>query len=218
MMKSFPWVIGVVVSLAALVVPVATGYPDGATCPTEKCPDCLRPSKPEWQFCPYDGSYLLMSRLDLDRFAGKGPREIVYLFLRTIAEDDDNLLEKKKMVAATTDLEGIVTNMLQLGIGKLNMGRKRKDSLQRQFVPEAARALVPVILRVLVSEEVRKNLVDKNAMDYKNFRLLFQEEITGDTARVFAADPSLLEEVYLRKVPNGATGSRWVITKFPEMF
>ena len=223
MMRFFPAGICLLAVLCALFVPVSSApagsRPTSQTASAPVCEICLRSVSPDWKYCPYDGHSLMMSEVDRLRFNGKEPMEVLYEFLRAVSDRDDQHYEaREKVVAGTMDLEGIVGNILKLGIEKLTIPAKRKEMLLGQFVPEASHALVPVIVRVLLSREFQKNLGDRESLDMQRFKLMFQQEITGDTARVYAVDPALSEEVYFRKVVDSNSGARWVITKFPEFF
>jgi len=223
MTRFVPAGVCLLVVLCVFLMPVSSapagGRPASQTASAPVCEVCLRSVLPEWKYCPYDGHYLTMSSVDLIRFSGKEPMEVLYEFLRAVSDKDEQHYEaREKVVAATMDLKGIVGNILKLGIEKLNIPNKRKEMLTGQFVPEASHALVPVIVRVLLSREFQKNLGEKDSVDLQRFKLMFQQEVTGDTARVYAADPALSEEVYFRKVAESDSGTRWVITKFPEFF
>ena len=171
------------------------------------CPKCAREMQADWKYCPYHGALLKTLQTKPAKAVIKEPKEVLYSFLQAISSGD------KSGIRQTIDVKGIVETILSHGIEKLKIPKKRMAYLKREFVPEAAKRLKSLILDVLVSQEI-KDTIKGISLSKGEFDLLFEQEITGNTARVFAADPSSSEEVFFRRIADG----RWQITRFPDLF
>jgi len=192
------------VSIAATSLP-AKG-PSGSRV-IKKCPKCSREMQPDWKYCPYDGALLKEVSAEPEKVVLKEPKEVLYDFLQAISKGDKNGIRR------AIDVKGIVESILRHGIEELKIPDKRKAYLKKEFVPEAAVRLQSLILDVLVSQEI-KDTIRGVSLSKGEFELFFEQEITGNTARVFAADPGSSEEVFFKRTKDG----RWQITRFPDLF
>jgi len=173
----------------------------------KRCPACPRVMMDGWKYCPYDGKKLVDVKAAPKKTKGTEPKDVLYRFLEAVSREDT------RMIREAMDVRGIVGNVLKQGISKLKIQKKRRDYLIREFVPKAAKQLEVLVLEMIVSPEM-KETIQRYSFSKAKFELLFEQEITGNTARVFASDWKITEEVFFKREKGGP----WRITRFPDLF
>jgi len=154
-----------------------------------------------WKFCPFDGTAVGPAPVGA---VDDTPQEVLLKFFKAYRDGNSDGIER------TLDLQGIVSTMVRRGVDDIGPEGVR-SVLRKDFADEAARAIVPVILRVLTSEEMRKEYpIPDELLHQKTISMTYRLEKSPGRATLVPAVRNIAAPVRFRRRED-----RWVIAAFP---
>lgn len=156
-----------------------------------------------WKFCPFDGTPVAPPPLGAP---GDTPQQVLLNFFKAYREGDAD------GIAQTLDLQGIVSEMIRRGVDDIGPEGVR-SVLRKDFADDAARAIAPVILRVLTSDQMRKEYpIPDGFLHAKAIEITYRLEKSPGKATLVPAVRNVAAPVRFRRHRD-----RWVIAEFPVL-
>jgi len=187
--------------LSVVLAVLAGGTARGEEGGTATCPACGAQMDASWKYCPFDGMPVGPAPLGAP---DDTPQEVLLKFFKAYRDGDADGIQR------TLDLQGIVSTMIRRGVDDIGPEGVR-SVLRKGFADDAARAIVPVILKVLTSEEMRKEYpIPGQLLHEKTINVTYRLEERAGKATLVPAVRSIAAPVRFRR-----SNDRWVIAEFP---
>ena len=140
-----------------------------------KCASCGKALDLSWKYCPWCGVKVPGKPGDI---RVRTPKGVVLEFYEGYEKCNREKLRQ------TLDLEGILAGLIGRAIDRMeDVSPEIKTVFKRKLMPQASRALVPAVLDVLTSEEMKRQFPPPENISKKAIDLYYHEEIVGDTIR-----------------------------------
>jgi hypothetical protein len=194
---------------AFLLVGHAQETPAEGGVPAPKCTSCARELAASWNYCPWCGVKVLKKSAGIPV---RTPKGVVLEFYEGYNEANREKLRQ------TLDLEAILSGLIDRAIDRMeDVSPEIKTLFKRKLMPQASRTLVPAVLDVLASDEMKRQFPPPENISKKAIDLYYHEEIVGDTATLIPirAEPGHRREegtFVLKK-----RGKIWLIRQIPGM-
>ncbi len=159
--------------------------------------------KPQWRFDPMTGLPIEKPHAIPERT----PKQVVLAFFKAYAASD------RQGLADFLALEQRVADIMTEGVMKAEgLQPEMKKVIRQKLTDRATRVLVPAILDILISPEMKKAYPPPEDLGAKKLDAMFREEIIGDRARLVPsrAVPGASMTIRLQKIDD-----RWKITHLP---
>lgn len=156
-----------------------------------------------WKFCPFDGAGVATAPVSA---SDDTPQEVLLKFFEAYRDGD------AQGIAQTLDLQGIVSTMIRRGVDDIGPEGVR-SVLRKDFSDDASRAIVPVILRVLTSEEMREKYpIPGELLHARAINMTYRLEKSLGKATLAPAVRGIATPVHFRQ-----RNDHWVIAEFPVL-
>ena len=211
------WQISTCLLAAALaVVLVAAERPGSVKLnPYKYCPINGRPFQPDWKYCPWHGK-----RIGTERAPGpvpyRDPKETVLAFFQAYRDAEKDPIGAQQVMLQVLDLKSILSEWLTASLDRWDgVPAELRRLMKEQAVPEMAEALVPIVLNILTSPEMREAYRPEGGLT-QDFLKLYYLQVEGDRARLnpssrlLARGSFAAQTFHLRKKDG-----HWVITRMP---
>lgn len=159
--------------------------------------------RPEWRFDPMTGLPIEKPHAIPERT----PKQVVLAFFKAYTTSD------RQGLADCLALEQLLADIMTEGVMKAEgLQPEMKKVIRQKLTDRATRVLVPAILDILTSPEMKKAYPPPEDLGAKKLDAMFREEIIGDRARLVPsrAIPGASMTIRLQKIDG-----HWKITHLP---
>lgn len=181
----------------------------------KRCPINGRPFQPDWKYCPWHGE-LIGTGQPPRPIPYRDPKETVLAFFQAYREAEKNPAQAQQVMLEVLDLESILSEWVAGSLDRWEgLPTKLSRLMKEQAVPEMAQAMVPIVLNILTSPEMREVYTPQGGLT-QDFLKLYYLQVEGDRARLNPSSRLLprgsfaAQTFYLRKKEG-----RWVIIRMP---
>lgn len=202
-MKTYKIIIITILFCAAIILCAAASAAEEGSV-LIKCLVCGKEMKPEWKYCPYDGTLLVSKKIE--DIPERAPKDVLLVFYQAYKNKDKKALEE------CIDFEYILKEILTKGIDNIQgLTSDMKATLKAKLIPIASKSLISAIIDVMVSDSMHKEFPVPEEISFKALDAFYEMKVEGNIARFLPLKGmGVDEQIVLRK-----TRGRWFIIEMP---